>query len=161
MLALSGLCEVFARGWPCLHTACPEQSRRAHLPVPKIPPAKPCLSITSKLIQIKRLQVLHFGHLRETGGRGSYRLVQGPRGMARGTDGIFPSIFSSCRTARKLSSAPGLGDDLKGRIDRIGRGGMIAETKIPEMHAAPPVFRRSKRHAIIKDTRARSRRSRC
>src|SRR5258705_6771837 len=71
MLALSGLCEGLARGWACLHTACREQSRRAHLPVPKIPAAKPCISITSKLIQIKRLQVLHFGHLRKTGGRGS------------------------------------------------------------------------------------------
>src|SRR5258708_3559896 len=70
MLALSGLCEGLARGWPCLHTACPEQSRRAHLPVPKIPAAKPCISLTSNLIQIKRLQVLHFGHLRKTRGRG-------------------------------------------------------------------------------------------
>src|SRR5258705_12700311 len=70
MLALSGLCEGLARGWACLHTACREQSRRAHLPVPKIPAAKPCISLTSKLIQIKRLQVLHFGHLRKTGGEG-------------------------------------------------------------------------------------------
>src|SRR5258707_225536 len=70
MLALSGLREGFARGWPCLHTACPERSRREHLPVPKIPAAKPCISITSKLIEIKRLQVLHFGHLRKTGGEG-------------------------------------------------------------------------------------------
>src|SRR5258707_5904443 len=75
MLALSGLREGFARGWPCLHTACPECCRRDHLPVPKIPAAKPCISITSKLIQIKRLQVLHFGHLRKTGGRGFLSLA--------------------------------------------------------------------------------------
>src|SRR6266481_1921642 len=68
MLALSGLCEGFARGWACLHTACPERCRRAHLPVPKIPAANPCISLTSNLIEIKRLQVLHFGHLRKTGG---------------------------------------------------------------------------------------------
>ena len=30
------------------------------------------VSITSKLIESKRLQVLYFGHLRKTGGRGSY-----------------------------------------------------------------------------------------
>src|SRR5258707_1869274 len=69
MLALSGLCEGFARGWACLHAACPECCRREHLPVPKIPAAKPCISLTSNLIQIKRLQLLHFGHLRKTGGR--------------------------------------------------------------------------------------------
>ena len=58
---------MLARGWDCLHTA--------HLPVPKTPAAKPCISITSKLIEIKRLQVLHSGHLRKTEGRGSYRVV--------------------------------------------------------------------------------------
>src|SRR6267378_7642340 len=53
---------MFARGWACLHTT--------HLPVPKIPAAKPCVSTTSKLIENKRLQVLYSGHLRKTGGRG-------------------------------------------------------------------------------------------
>src|SRR6267378_4785649 len=77
MLALSGLCEGFARGWACLHAACPERSRREDLPVPKIPAAKPCISLTSNLIQIKRLQVLHFGHLRKTGGRG-FSLCRSP-----------------------------------------------------------------------------------
>jgi hypothetical protein len=33
------------------------------------------VSISSKLIEIKGLQLLYFGHLRKTGGRGSYRLV--------------------------------------------------------------------------------------
>src|ERR1700686_283733 len=37
--------------------------------------AKSRVSITSKLIEIKGLQLQHFGHLRKTGGRGSYRLV--------------------------------------------------------------------------------------
>jgi len=67
MLAPRRLCEGFARGWACLHTT--------RLPVPKNHPAKPCVSTTSKLIEIKRLQVLYSGHLRKTGGRGSYRLV--------------------------------------------------------------------------------------
>jgi hypothetical protein len=66
MLALS-IVEGFARGWAYLHTA--------QLPVPKNLAAKPRISITSKLIERKRLQVLYFGHLRKTGGRGSYRLV--------------------------------------------------------------------------------------
>src|SRR6267378_3770320 len=43
----------------------------AHLPVPKSLAAKSRVSITSKLIQTKGLQVLHFCHLRKTGGRGS------------------------------------------------------------------------------------------
>ena len=84
MLALSGLREGFARGRDCLHTACPELCRRvyperfvrrAHVPGSKIPAAKPCVSITCKLTQNTRLQVLYSGHLRKTGGWGSYRLV--------------------------------------------------------------------------------------
>src|SRR5882762_6497970 len=69
---------MFARGVVYLHAACPERSRRGHLPVPKSPSAKSRVSITSKLIQTKGLQVLHFCHLRKTGGRGSYRLVHTP-----------------------------------------------------------------------------------
>jgi hypothetical protein len=65
---------MFARGWACLHTACPERGRRAHLLVPKTPAAKPRVSISSKLIENTRLQILYFGHLRKTGGRGSYQL---------------------------------------------------------------------------------------
>ncbi len=64
MLALSALYEGFARGVVYLHAA--------HLPVPKSLSAKSRVSITSKLIESKRLQVLYFGHLRKTGGRGSY-----------------------------------------------------------------------------------------
>jgi hypothetical protein len=78
MLALSGLREGFARGVVYLHTACPERSRRAYLPVPKNPAAKPCIFISSKLIEINGLQLHYFGHLRKTGGRGSYRLVHTP-----------------------------------------------------------------------------------
>src|ERR1700741_721030 len=59
---------MVARGWACLHTT--------RLPVPKNLPAKPCVSITSKLIEIKRLQVLYSGHLRKTGGVGE--LPAGP-----------------------------------------------------------------------------------
>ena len=58
---------MFARGVAYLHTA--------QLPVPKSLAAKSCICPTSKLIQNKQLQLLHFGHLRKTGGRGSYRLV--------------------------------------------------------------------------------------
>ena len=58
---------MFARGVVYLYAA--------HLPVPKSLAAKSTVSISSKLIEIKRLQLLYFGHLRKTGGRGSYRLV--------------------------------------------------------------------------------------
>jgi hypothetical protein len=57
---------MFARAVIYLHAA--------HLPVPKSLAAKPSISVTSKLIEIKRLQLHYFGHLRKTGGRGSYQL---------------------------------------------------------------------------------------
>jgi hypothetical protein len=48
----------------------------AHVPVPKSLAVKSRVSASSKLIETIGLQVLYFGHLRKTGGRGSYRLVQ-------------------------------------------------------------------------------------
>jgi hypothetical protein len=63
---------MFARGVACLPTACPEWVRRAHLPALKTLTSNSRVSITSKLIQTKRLQLHYFGHLRKTGGRGSY-----------------------------------------------------------------------------------------
>src|SRR5258708_2422265 len=47
----------------------------AQLPDQKTLASKSCVSITSKLIENKAIQVLYSGHLRKTGGRGSYRLV--------------------------------------------------------------------------------------
>src|SRR5258705_12150199 len=58
-----------ARGVLSLHTA--------PLSVPKTPASNSRVSITSKLIETKRLQVLHSGHLRKTGGRGSYQFANG------------------------------------------------------------------------------------
>ena len=58
---------MFAREVLSLHTA--------HLPVPKTLTSKSRVSITSKLIQTKGLQALYFGHLRKTGGRGSYQFA--------------------------------------------------------------------------------------
>src|SRR6266702_8851385 len=58
---------MFARGAVYLHAA--------HLPVPKTLAAKSSVSTSSKLIETKGLQLQHFGHLRKTGGWGSYRLV--------------------------------------------------------------------------------------
>ena len=49
-----------------------------HLPAPKILLSNSCISITSKLIQNKRLQVYCFGHLQKTGGWGSYWLALSP-----------------------------------------------------------------------------------
>src|SRR6267378_2741035 len=59
---------MFTRGVLSLHTA--------PLSVPKTPTSKSRVSITSKLIENKPLQVLSFGHLRKTGGWGSYPLCQ-------------------------------------------------------------------------------------
>ena len=66
MFALSALYEGFARGLVSLHTP-PLLGRKPSS-------AKSRVSISSKLIEIKRLQPHYFGHLRKTGGRGSYQL---------------------------------------------------------------------------------------
>jgi hypothetical protein len=58
---------MFARGLVSLH-APPLLGRKSF-------EAKSRVSISSKLIEIKGLQLHYFGHLRKTGGRGSYRLV--------------------------------------------------------------------------------------
>src|SRR6266481_4518886 len=55
---------MLARGLFSLHTL-PLLGRKSSL-------VKSRVSITSKLIESKRLQVLYFGHLRKTGGWGSY-----------------------------------------------------------------------------------------
>src|SRR5258707_9086958 len=57
---------MFARGEVLLYIALP--------PAPKSLAAKSSVSATSKLIETKRLQVHYFGHLRKSGGRGSYQL---------------------------------------------------------------------------------------
>ena len=57
---------MFARGVLSLHT---EQ-----LPVQKTLATNSRISISSKLIETKALQILYSGHLRKTGGRGSYQL---------------------------------------------------------------------------------------
>jgi len=72
---------MLARGVVYLRAACPERSaffaarvlhrsRRVHLPDPKSLAAKSSVSISSKLIEIKGLQLHYFGHLRKTGGEG-------------------------------------------------------------------------------------------
>jgi hypothetical protein len=66
MLAL-GIVEGFAPGLVSLHTT-PLLGRKPSS-------VKSRVSISSKLIEIKGFQLQHFGHLRKTGGRGSYRLV--------------------------------------------------------------------------------------
>src|SRR6267378_183222 len=85
---------MFARGVVYLHAA--------HLPVPKSVSAKSRVSITSKLIQTKGLQVLHFCHLRKTGGRGSYGLVHTPPLVL--SIPYLTTSFSSFRSPLSLSS---------------------------------------------------------
>src|SRR5258706_2064440 len=66
---------MFARGKVLLYTALP--------PAPKSLAAKSSVSATSKLIETKRLKVHSLGHLRKTGGWGSYRLVHNPPLLGR------------------------------------------------------------------------------
>jgi len=80
---------MFARGVLSLHTA--------PLSVPKTPTSKSRVSITSKLIETKRLQVLHSGHLRKTGGRGSYQFCQQAFGSPS-----FPRSFPPISTVASL-----------------------------------------------------------
>ena len=94
------------------------------------------VSTSSKLIESKRLQVYYFGHLRKTGGRGSYRLVHAaqrssgvglkvlPRslgpGAARGTQ-------KTCSAGRRAPSAPvkhaGRKERASFRAGKLQRGG--------------------------------------
>src|SRR6266481_5135089 len=74
----------------------------AHLPAPKSVSAKSCISITSKLIQTKGLQLHYFCHLRKTGGRGSYGLVHTPPLVLRIP--YLTASFSSFRSPLSLSS---------------------------------------------------------
>src|SRR5258707_1608825 len=80
---------MFARGVLSLHTAPPS--------VPKTPASKSCVPITSKLIENNPLQVLHSGHLRKTGGRGSYPLCQQEFGSPS-----FPRSFPPISTLASL-----------------------------------------------------------
>src|SRR6266481_4991738 len=80
---------MFARGVLSLHTAPPS--------VPKTPASKSCVPITSKLIENKPLQVLHSGHLRKTGGWGSYPLCQQEFGSP-----LFPRSFPRISTLASL-----------------------------------------------------------
>src|SRR6202051_2629872 len=102
---------MFARGVVYLHVA--------HLPVPKSLAVKSCIPITSKLIETKGLQLHYFGHLRKTGGRGSYQLVHTallpvPIGLAAKSNHshtLVPSAFREGRAAlSQVQSFPHLRD---------------------------------------------------
>src|SRR6267378_7724855 len=82
---------MFTRGVLSLHTA--------PLAVPKTLATNSRVSITSKLIENKPLQVLHSGHLRKTGGRGSYQFCQQAFGSPS-----FPRSFPPISTLASLFS---------------------------------------------------------
>src|SRR6266436_585945 len=65
--------------------------------VPKTLATNSRVSITSKLIENKPLQVLHSGHLRKTGGRGSYQFCQQAFGSPS-----FPRSFPPISTLASL-----------------------------------------------------------
>jgi len=81
------------------------------------------VSITSKLIESKRLQVLYFGHLRKTGGWGSYgHLTKDVH--PEPAEGFF-SIFRSFFLGRPAlaTSVPGAKGHQKFRVDQETREG--------------------------------------
>ena len=88
---------MFARGWADLHTP--------HLSVPKTLASKSRLSITSKLIQIKGLQLQHFGHLRKTGGGGvPVILISSPLELTEVEESLLPTPLFPLHTKIPLVS---------------------------------------------------------
>ena len=113
---------MVARGWACLHTV--------RVPVPKIPPAKPCISITCKLIQDTPLQVLYSGHLQKTAGWGSYLLVHTPQRDNRvqpGSAGILPASIRFLLRAGRMPALPKRGTGWAIRTDS-GRAHPLQKT---------------------------------
>src|SRR5258708_22162289 len=106
---------MLARGLVSLHTL-PLLGRKSSL-------VKSRVSITSKLIESKRLQVLYFGHLRKTGGWGSYgHLTKDVH--PEPAEGLF-SIFRSFFLGRRALpiSVPGAKGHQKFRVDQETREG--------------------------------------
>ena len=75
---------MFARGLVSLHTP-PLLGRKPSS-------AKSRVSISSKLIEIKRLQLQHFGHVQKTGGSGRYRLVHTAHDPVRKSPPLTPAF---------------------------------------------------------------------
>ncbi len=69
----------------------------------KLSSGKSRVSITSKLIDIKGLQLHYFGHLRKTGGRGSYRLVHTTHHPIRKCPPLTLVLSSLTRAATNMS----------------------------------------------------------
>jgi hypothetical protein len=99
MLALSGLREGFARGLVSLHTP-PLLGRKPSS-------AKSRVSISSKLIENKRFQVLYFGHLRKTGGGGELPVSTARSGLIR-VDSLDDRVVENqnLNTGEKKSQNP-------------------------------------------------------
>ena len=119
MLALSSLREGFARGSVSLNTP-PLLGQKSF-------EAKFCVSISSKLIETKRLQDHYFGHLRKTGGRGSYRLVHTAYLRLQKTSwNEVQSFPHACpeRLSRGMRDTPGVGDiswsNLQASLKNVG-----------------------------------------
>src|SRR5882762_385717 len=79
----------------------------AQLPDPKTPASKSPVSITSKLIQTKALQVLYSGHLRKTGGRGSYRLVHAAYSLRAEASPVLNPKLAKLQPAASTRRVPG------------------------------------------------------
>jgi len=94
-LAPSALCEGFARGFVPLH--------RPPLLGRKPSSVKSRVSISSKPIEIKGLQLHYFGHLRKTGGRGSYRLVHAKHHPVRKGPPLTPAFPTLARPLSNLA----------------------------------------------------------
>jgi len=142
---------MFARAVVYLHAACPELSRRAHLPVPKNLAAKSRVSITSKLIEINGLQLHYFGHLRKTGGRGSYRLVHTPLSAVdcgllavRGSQAAFSISFISPTYEHQSRIS-----FVSPTYAKTGVGGMSSQSPFLQSFPFRPFLRKCRRADIL------------
>ena len=102
-------CFAFADGRHCTLPAAPESDgicyHHAHTPQllsRKPSSAKSRVSISSKLIENKGLQLQHFGHLQKIGGRGSYQLVYATHHAVRKSPPLTPAFPPLARPTLNL-----------------------------------------------------------
>jgi hypothetical protein len=116
---------MFARGLVSLHTP-PLLGRKPSL-------VKSRVSISSKLIENKRFQVLYSGHLRKTGGRGSYRLVYTaylPLRKPHGTKSHHSRTFVPSGLSRGIRATSPQVQSFPHLRDTWGEGGLVIPIRL-------------------------------
>jgi len=133
---------MFARGLLSLHTP-PLLGRKPSS-------VKSRVSISSKLIEIKGLHLHYFGHLRKTGGRGSYRLVHTTHDLVRISSPLAPVLPTLARLSGKSNHSRTYG--------MPGGGGCTGSLVIPIRRASKlfvsPTYAKTGGHAPVENVGA-------